>query len=202
MKLGGTQLIMASRRDVWYALMDAEILKKTIPGCESIVLTSDNVYLATVVAAVGPVKAKFTGKISMLDLAPFDSYKVSFVGEGGLAGGAEGLAHVSLVDLGPSTELRYEVEAKVSGKIAQIGSRLIDATASKLAGQFFARFSQVLVGGVDDTNVDERPVRFDSSKVVSVEGKLGFSTAISLTLPAWIWVGLVGLIGFYFGKFG
>ena len=200
MKLGGKQLISASKQQVWDALMSPDFLKKSIPGCESVELIGENQYQATVVAAVGPVKAKFTGKILMSDLHSPDSYRVTFVGEGGLAGGAEGVASVNLVEEGVSTVLIYEVEAKVSGKIAQIGSRLIDATANKLAGQFFSKFNQVLTGKDEVKSTPVSRVESGSGKVISAEGKLGIATPISLTLPAWLWALLFGGLGFYFGR--
>lgn len=201
MKLGGKQLIIAPRKQVWDALMNPEFLKKSIPGCESVELIGENQYQATVVAAVGPVKAKFTGKIHMADLDPINSYRVTFTGEGGLAGGAEGAARVTLVEEGANTVLIYEVEAKVSGKIAQIGSRLIDATASKLAGQFFAKFNLVLTGKDEITQPKVASSYLASpGGVISAEGKLGVTTPISLTLPAWLWAVLFGFAGFYIGR--
>lgn len=200
MKLGGKQLISAPKQQVWDALMNPDFLKRSIPGCESVELIDENQYQATVVAAVGPVKAKFTGKILMSDLSPPTSYRVTFVGEGGLAGGAEGVASVNLIEEVAGTTLIYEVEAKVSGKIAQIGSRLIDATASKLAGQFFARFNQVLTGKDDVKSSVAAQGESISGKTISAEGKLGISTPISLTLPAWLWASLFAALGFYIGK--
>lgn len=200
MKLGGKQLIRAPKQQVWDALMNPDFLKRSIPGCESVELIGENQYQATVVAAVGPVKAKFTGKILMSDLDSPNSYRVTFVGEGGLAGAAEGLAGVKLVDEGSDTALIYEVEAKVSGKIAQIGSRLIDATANKLAGQFFAKFNQVLTGKDEPEKTLKSQGEPLSGKIISADGRLGIATPISLTLPAWLWALLFGAIGFYIGR--
>jgi uncharacterized protein len=200
MKLGGKQLIKASKQQVWDALMSPDYLKRSIPGCESVELIGENQYQATVVAAVGPVKAKFTGKILMSDLDSPNSYRVTFVGEGGLAGAAEGLASVTLVDEGSDTALIYEVEAKVSGKIAQIGSRLIDATANKLAGQFFAKFNQVLTGKDQSEKTLKSQGEPASGKIISADGRLGIATPISLTLPAWLWALLFGATGFYIGR--
>lgn len=200
MKLGGKQLILAPKQQVWDALMNPVFLKSSIPGCESIDLIGENQYQATVVAAVGPVRAKFTGKIRMSDLNSPTSYRVTFVGEGGLAGGAEGVASVNLVEEGASTSLIYEVEAKVSGKIAQIGSRLIDAAANKLAGQFFAKFNEVLTGSYEVKTTPISQGERLSGKIIAAEGRLGITTPISLTLPVWLWSLLFGALCFYIGR--
>ncbi len=146
MDMTGEFLIPAPRQKVWEALNDPEILKQSIPGCEEIEKLSDTQLAAKVTAKVGPVKARFGGKVTLSDLDPPNGYKISGEGSGGAAGFAKGGATVRLLDEGGATRLSYVVEAHVGGKLAQIGSRLIDATARKMANDFFARFSEV-VGG-------------------------------------------------------
>jgi uncharacterized protein len=146
MDMTGEFRIPAPRQKVWEALNDPEILRRSIPGCEEVQKVSDNQFEAKVTAKVGPVKARFGGKVTLSDLDPPNGYKISGEGNGGAAGFAKGGATVRLSDDGPGTKLSYAVEAHVGGKLAQIGSRLIDATARKMAEDFFRSFSEV-VGG-------------------------------------------------------
>ncbi len=141
MDMNGSYDIAAPREAVWAALNDVEVLKACIPGCESITKHSDTELEATVSAKVGPVKAKFTGAVTLSDMDPPNGYTISGEGKGGAAGFAKGGAKVSLVESGTGTTLSYEVKANVGGKLAQIGSRLIDSTAKKMADQFFSKFS-------------------------------------------------------------
>jgi uncharacterized protein len=140
MEMHGELRIPAPRAEVWAKLNDPETLKTCIPGCETIEKLSDTEFTAKVVARVGPVKATFSGKVSLTDLDPPSSYTISGEGTGGVAGFAKGSAKVALDDAGAETVLRYGVQAQVGGKLAQIGSRLIDATSRKMADEFFSRF--------------------------------------------------------------
>jgi len=140
MDLTGEYRIAAPREAVWKALNDPEILKQSIPGCEEIQKLSDTEMTAKVTARVGPVKASFAGKVTLSDLDPPNGYKISGEGQGGVAGFAKGGAKVNLEEDGGETVLRYEVQSQVGGKLAQIGSRLIDATARKMADEFFGKF--------------------------------------------------------------
>jgi carbon monoxide dehydrogenase subunit G len=146
MKMSGEYRVEASRDAVWAALNDPEVLKQAIPGCEQIDMVSDTEFAATVKAKVGPVSAKFTGNVILSDLDPPNGYTISGTGKGGPAGFAKGGAKVRLEADGAATILHYEVDAQVGGKLAQIGSRLIDVTAKKMARDFFAKFAEV-VGG-------------------------------------------------------
>jgi carbon monoxide dehydrogenase subunit G len=146
MDMTGEFRIPAPRAKVWAALNDPEILKQSIPGCEEIVKLSDTEMTAKVMAKVGPVKARFAGKVTLSELNPPTSYKITGDGSGGGVGFAKGGATVTLADDGAGTKLSYVVDAHVGGKLAQIGSRLIDATARKMADDFFARFAEI-VGG-------------------------------------------------------
>jgi uncharacterized protein len=140
MEMHGELRIPAPRAEVWDKLNDAETLKSCIPGCETVEKTSDTEFAAKVVARVGPVKATFSGKVTLTDLNPPAGYTITGEGTGGVAGFAKGSAKVALDDVGAETVMRYGVQAQVGGKLAQIGSRLIDSTARKYADEFFSRF--------------------------------------------------------------
>ena len=160
MEMSGVQLIPAPQRVVWDALNDPEMLKASVPGCESIERTGDNEYQVQMVARVGPVSAKFKGKLTLSDIKPPDSYSLSFEGQGGPAGFAKGGAHVRLAPEGDGTKLSYDVKASVGGKLAQIGSRLVDAAAKKVADDFFRNFNQKVgaaQGGGEDSTVVVKP---------------------------------------------
>ena len=150
MDMTGECTIAATRQQVWDALNDPEILKQCIPGCESVDKTSETSFSAKVTAKVGPVKAKFTGDVTLSDLDPPNGYTISGEGKGGGAGFAKGGAEVKLTDAeGGGTTLSYVVNAQVGGKLAQIGSRLIDSTSKKMAGEFFKTFREVVENETD-----------------------------------------------------
>ena len=136
--------IPAPRARVYEALQDPEILRACIPGCEELVKLSDTELEAKVVLKVGPVKARFAGKVTLNPESPPERFSLSGEGSGGVAGFAKGGAVVTLEDLGTETLLRYEAKAEIGGKLAQLGSRLIQGTAKKLAGNFFDTFQQTL----------------------------------------------------------
>ncbi len=146
MDLTGEERIAASRDTVWKALNDPEILKACIPGCESLEKISDTELEATVGVKMGPVKARFSGKVELTNLNPPSSYTISGEGKGGVAGFAKGGADVTLIEEGSETVLSYKVNADVGGKIAQLGSRLIASTSKKLATQFFENFNAAVSG--------------------------------------------------------
>ena len=146
MQMNDSQRIPAPKEKVWAALNDPEILKQCIPGCEEIQKQSDTEMTAKVVAKVGPVKAKFAGKVTLSDIDPPNGYRISGEGQGGAAGFAKGGAVVTLREDAGDTVLNYNVDAQVGGKIAQVGARLIDGTAKKLADEFFGKFA-TMVGG-------------------------------------------------------
>ena len=150
MEMNGEERIAAPREAVWTALNDPEILKHCIPGCQSLEMTGDNEMSATVKLTVGPVSATFKGSVVLENIKPPESYTITGEGKGGIAGFAKGGANVALREDGAETVLAYDVKAQVSGKLAQLGSRLIDSTSKKLAGQFFAKFGEV-VGGQDES---------------------------------------------------
>ncbi len=146
MKMTGERRIGASRDIVWAALNDPEVLRRSIPGCKSLTKHSDTELDAEVGLKIGPVQAVFKGHVNLSNLNPPVSYTITGEGKGGAAGHARGGADVTLDEDDDGTILRYDVNARVGGKLAQLGSRLIDATAKKLSNQFFSKFSQIAEG--------------------------------------------------------
>jgi carbon monoxide dehydrogenase subunit G len=142
MEMTGEQLIRATQAETWAALNDLAILKDCVPGCESIEPAGENEFVVLMTARVGPVAAKFKGRMTLSNINPPSSYSIAFEGQGGVAGFAKGGADVSLASAGQDTRLSYRVRANVGGKLAQIGSRLVDAAANKVAGDFFAAFNE------------------------------------------------------------
>lgn len=146
MEMSGEYRIPAPREDVWDKLIDPEVLRACIPGCESLEKTADNQFNAVVSAKIGPVKAKFKGTVELTELDRPNGYKIQGEGKGGAAGFAKGGATVSLADEDGATRLTYQAEAKVGGKLAQVGSRLVKSSAKKMADEFFDKFAE-LAGG-------------------------------------------------------
>lgn len=146
MQLTDHRDIEASPDAVWAAILDPDVLKACVPGCESMKGSPEEGYEAVVVQKVGPVKAKFTGVVTLSDMVPGAAVTISGEGKGGAAGFAKGGARVTLAPEGDGTRLSYEVDAKVGGKLAQLGSRIIDGFAKKMADQFFERFKAAVEG--------------------------------------------------------
>ncbi|HYZ33956.1 MAG TPA: carbon monoxide dehydrogenase subunit G, partial [Crenalkalicoccus sp.] len=142
MEMTGERRIPAPRQQVWEALNDPEALRASIPGCENVERVGDDQFQARVAVKLGPMSAKFTGKVRLENLHPPESYTISGEGSGGAMGFAKGGADVALEEVAAAeTVLRYQVKAQVGGKIAQLGARLIDSTAKQMADQFFDRFA-------------------------------------------------------------
>jgi len=144
MEMTGEFRIPASRQRVWEGLNDPDVLKQCIPGCQTLEKVSDTEFNGRVVASVGPVRATFGGKVTLSDLDPPQSYTISGEGSGGVAGFAKGGAKVNLTEDGAATLLTYAVQAQVGGKLAQVGSRLVDGVARKMANDFFGHFAAVM----------------------------------------------------------
>ncbi len=149
MDLTGEYRIPATREKVWEALNDPEILKQCIDGCQELNKDSDTEFSAKVTAKVGPVKAKFVGKVVLSELDPPNGYTISGEGQGGVAGFAKGGADVKLADDGGETVLSYEAKAEVGGKLASVGSRLVEGVAKKQADDFFGKFSEIVSGDAE-----------------------------------------------------
>ncbi len=141
MKMSGSHTLPAPREEVWEKLNDPDVLRRCIPGCESLEKHGEDKLAAVVNVKIGPMNTRFNGEVELKDLNPPESYRIEGSGSGGQAGSASGGADVRLADKGNETELSYDVDARVSGKIAQLGNRLIDATARNLAQKFFENFA-------------------------------------------------------------
>lgn len=161
MDMSGERRIPASREKVWAALNTPETLRTSIPGCETLERLEDDSLKATASVKVGPISAKFAGKVQLLDLDPPNGYRIEGEGQGGVAGFAKGGAVVKLVADGAETILSYEVKAQVGGKIAQLGARLIDATAKQMADAFFDRFTATVAAAEDEVVVAPEPPKLD-----------------------------------------
>jgi len=203
MEMTGEFRIPAPRQRVWEGLNDPEILKSSIPGCQTIEKVSDTEFTAKVLAQVGPVKANFAGKVKLSDLDPPQSYTIAGEGTGGVAGFAKGSAKVNLDDDGGATVLHYAVQAHVGGKLAQIGSRLIDSVARKMAENFFTRFATVVAPeqpgdrGAAETQVPSTaPVTSVEAQPHPADAQNGAATKKDIRLPPALWVtGLAAIIG-------
>ena len=149
MEIVGEQLILRPQGVTWSSITDPEVLKVCIPGCESMEKISDSEFHLTMGAKVGPVSAKFKGKITLADVDAPHAYTLIFEGQGGVAGFAKGQANVRLLPEGESTRLQYTAKATIGGKLAQVGSRLVDGVAKKLAENFFTKFNQDVSGTTD-----------------------------------------------------
>lgn len=142
--MSGERIIWATRKDVWAALNNVDVLKACIPGCESLEKLSDNEMKATAAIKLGPISARFTGKVLLSDLDPPNGYRIAGEGQGGVAGFAKGGAVVMLSDQADGTRLAYDVKAQIGGKMAQLGARLIDSTAKQMADSFFDKFAGIV----------------------------------------------------------
>src|ERR1700681_1228120 len=187
MEMSGSRTVPADIETTWRALNDPEVLKACIAGCESVERVSDNEYRLTMTARVGPVSARFTGRIVLADMVAPTSYTLSFEGQGGAAGFAKGEARVTLTDNNPGTRIDYQAKAQVGGKLAQIGSRLVDGAAAKVADDFFARFADRLGGpapaalGAGATNISANPMAAESqirAALRSMSVRLALAAAI------------------------
>ena len=152
MNLHGERIIPASVEKTWNALNDPQTLKACIAGCESIEATGENQFLVVMAVRIGPVNARFKGRLQLSDIVPMESYKINFDGQGGVAGFGKGSANVTLApegDAGQSTRLNYVADASVGGKIAQVGSRLVESAAAKIADDFFKAFEARMTASAD-----------------------------------------------------
>ena len=173
MKLSGSYQINLEKQKVWEALNDPKILQKTIPGCEEFIKKSETEFTATATNKIGPFNASFTGDIELTDLNPPHSYKITGSGNSPV-GFANGEATVSLEDEDNGTKLTYTVEANVGGKIAQIGSRLIDMTAKKMADIFFGKFSELISS---DKTIEKEKVKLE--KEIKIEKSIKSSNNLN-----------------------
>ena len=208
MDMTGEFRIPAPREAVWKALNDPDILKQSIAGCEELTKISDTEFVARVVVKVGPVKANFSGKVTLSDIDPPNGYKIIGEGQGGAAGFAKGGADVRLAPDGAGTLLRYTVNAAIGGKLAQIGARLIDGTARKFAEDFFSRFAELVAvrqpaeagvtalpleaANLPPGSLDENPPPAPAPHAAPAEMKPDIDTGVGL--KPWIWVSALILV--------
>jgi len=190
MELSGERRIPAPREAVWRALNDPEILRHCIPGCEALEKVSETEYDARVTAKVGPVKAAFTTRITLSDLDPPKHYRLSGEGKGGAAGFARGGADVDLEASNGETVLRYQADVKIGGKLAQVGQRLVDSTARKLADDFFTRFAERVssttgaAGGGEGGEEEEQAQRASAAREKPRRSLAPFAVAVALVAVA------------------
>ena len=213
MKMTGTRQIQAPQTVVWEKLNDVEVLKRCIPGCESLEKVGENDLKSTVALKIGPMSVRFSGAVTLSDLNPPTSYRISGKGQGGAAGFASGGANVGLEPKDGGTLLTYDVDATVGGKIAQLGARLIDATAASLANQFFDRFAAEVVPAAAAPLEASAASASDAVKSTAAAGTAGASSAAEavrreVSMPArstasgntWVWwlVGALGVLAVYY----
>ncbi|MHB1200860.1 MAG: CoxG family protein [Polaromonas sp.] len=179
MDMQGSRQLAITQQQAWDALNDPAVLKICIPGCDKFEATAENRYAIAMALKVGPVSAKFTGKIALDEIKPPDSYKLSFDGQGGVAGFGKGSAAVTLAPLDDGCELAYTVQASVGGKIAQLGQRLIDGAAKSMAEDFFKRF--------DEEMQRQHPESYAAKMVMGDVNAEPESRARLPGLPAWAW---------------
>jgi len=196
MEMSGEYRIAAPREQVWAALNDPEVLKQAIPGCQELEKTSDTEFTAKVKAKVGPVSATFSGKVSLSDINPPESYTIAGEGQGGAAGFAKGSAEVRLTEDGGATVLNYDAKAQVGGKLAQIGSRLIGGTAQKIADQFFSGFSEIVAPAAAEAPAEPTPAEEREMAEAAMRGAALGGTPpeagapqAGKGVPLWLWIG-------------
>lgn len=188
MDMTGERRLPAPRQTVWQALNDTDVLKASIPGCDTLEKTADDQMKATASIKVGPISAKFSGKVQLTDIDPPNGYRISGEGQGGVAGFAKGGATVSLTDDGDGTLMRYEVQAQVGGKLAQLGGRLIDSVAKQMADQFFDRFTAQVAAMVPEVaEAAAEPAAAPATVSIAIE-------PFGLPMVAWAGIGVFGLM--------
>lgn len=198
MDMTGEYRIPASKQTVWEALNDPEILKASIPGCQELEKVSDTELTAKVATKVGPVSAKFSGKVTLSDIDAPNGYKISGEGQGGVAGFAKGGAEVKLEEDGAETVLTYTATAQVGGKLAQIGSRLIDSTAKKMANEFFGKFVEQ-IGSGETADTAEAPAEAPAETAAAAPAQASETTG---GISPMVWIGglivivIIGLVIF------
>ncbi|MEA9568963.1 carbon monoxide dehydrogenase subunit G [Polynucleobacter sp. AP-Nickl1-40-C4] len=163
MEINGNQLINVPQHNVWDALFNPEVLKKCLPGCESVEVVSPEEFKIVLMAVVGPLKIKFKGKLLMSDVKAPNSCHMAFEGQGGVAGFGKGTADITLQTVGSDTQLTYKASAEVGGKLAQVGARLIEGVAKKIADDFFIAFRKQL-SGADEPATNAEPPKKTSLK--------------------------------------
>ncbi|WP_341702007.1 carbon monoxide dehydrogenase subunit G [Ferrovibrio sp.] len=198
MELTGEQLIPAPRDKVWAAINDPEILRQCITGAETVTKTSDTDFEATVQVKVGPVKAKFKGKVSLTDLDPPNGCTITGEAQGGVAAGfGKGSAEVKLADAPGGTRLTYAVKAQIGGKLAQIGARLVDGVAAKMAEEFFSKFNTIVAGPPAAAPQEAAAGAVAEAPATAAPPAAAAQPAtVTGGIPSWLWIaGLIVIVG-------
>ena len=189
MDMQGSRQLAITQQQAWDALNDPAILKACIPGCDKVEATGENQYAIGMALKIGPVSAKFAGKITLLDIVPPKSYTINFEGQGGAAGFGKGNSAVSLVPNDAGCELQYTVHASVGGKIAQLGQRLIDGVAKSMAEDFFKKFDEAM------------QAKYPAAYAIKVEADNADITRPGANIekekpgiPVWVWIGIAAVI--------
>lgn len=190
MDMQGNRQLGVSQQQAWDALNDATILKACIPGCEKFELTAENQYAVLVAVKIGPVAAKFNGKVTLADIQAPNSYALQFEAQGGVAGFGQGESKVELLANDQGCELRYTVHSKVGGKIAQLGQRLIDGVAKSLAEDFFKRFELALQEKYPESALSQT----SSAQENGTEAQTPSTQMSSSGAPKWLWPLVVGVL--------
>ena len=209
MDMQGSRQLAVTQQQAWDALNDPEILKRCITGCEKFELSGENSYAIVVAIRIGPVSARFNGKVTLTDIVVPQSYSLKFDAQGGAAGFGKGESRVELVPNEAGVELRYTVKSTVGGKLAQIGQRLIDGVAKSLAEEFFARFEAALVEKFAPTGAPSSPAAepavdntAGSSATGAAPGAGAANTSPKPTTPSWVWwlaIGAAFIVGWALG---
>ncbi|WP_422847439.1 CoxG family protein [Acidovorax sp. M14] len=201
MEMQASRTLAVSQQQAWEALNDPEVLKLCIPGCDKVEPTGENQYSVAMALKIGPVSAKFAGKITLSDIVPPESYNIAFDGSGGVAGFGKGNAQVKLVPLPAdaagqaSCELHYTVHASVGGKIAQLGQRLIDGAAKSMAEDFFKRFDEEMQRRFPRAEAAPADAATSADAITEPGIVDGGSAAQGAGIPAWVWgVGVAALV--------
>jgi carbon monoxide dehydrogenase subunit G len=185
MDMQGNRSLAITQQQAWDALNDPAVLKACIPGCDKVEATGENQYAVGMAVKIGPVAAKFAGKILLSDIVAPESYKINFEGQGGMAGFGKGTAEVRLTSNGTGCELDYTVHATVGGKVAQLGQRLIDGTARSMAEDFFKRFDEAM----QQAHPEAYAARDAAAKAAAAgEAPVAEAPAASGGIPAWVWI--------------
>jgi carbon monoxide dehydrogenase subunit G len=200
MKMTGEERIAAPRSKVWEALNDPNVLRQSIPGCQSLEKETADRLRAVVEVKIGPIGARFNSVVTISEANPPQSYTLTAEGQGGTVGSAKSIIKVRLAESGDTTVLSYEVDAQVGGRLAQLGGPLIDATAKQLAGKFFKRFGELIGGGAPSAPVAERATQ-TSSRVTPSQAPAAAASSSTGFPIAWILALVVaGLVGFLIGR--
>lgn len=209
MDMQGSRQLAVTQQQAWDALNDPEVLKRCITGCEKFELNGENSYAIVVAIRIGPVSARFNGKVTLTDIVIPQSYSLKFDAQGGAAGFGKGESHVELIPNEAGVELRYTVKSTVGGKLAQIGQRLIDGVAKSLAEEFFARFEAALVEKFAPASRPHDPgaepaddTAASSGAALQTPTEKGAGASPQTTTPSWVWwlaIGAAFIIGWTLG---